>query len=167
VSPLAFAVHVAALVIAVSGARKIVDAEAVTAALRAAGWWSHPVAGRLVGAVELAVGTSVLALGGVATAAGLVAVYAGFIGFIESNRLRDLYVPCGCFGRSDAPPGLGHRVVNVGAVAVGAAAVVRPVDAATSWLDHGATGTIALVGIVVGAATIVVGLDPSRRSNRT
>lgn len=165
-SPLAFVVHVAALVLAVSGVRKVASPQAVSSALRAAGLPSGAVAGRLIGLVEIGVGAWVLAWGGAPSAGAMAAVYAGFIAFIGTNRVRGLHVPCGCFGESDRPPGVAHMAVDVIALGAGVAAVAWPVGAATEWLDHGAAGAAALVAAVAAGAGVIAGLERVSGSSR-
>ncbi|MGY6501522.1 MAG: MauE/DoxX family redox-associated membrane protein [Acidimicrobiales bacterium] len=166
-SPLAFAVHVAALVVAVAGLVKVVDPTAVVRSLAAAGLPSHPLAGRVLGLTEVGAGAWVLAGGGRWSATALAALYVGFLAFIASNRVRGLDVPCGCLGDSTRPPGAAHWVIDTVSVLAAVAAVASPVGPATEWFDAGsAQGVGALVGIVVVAALVVVALESEGRRPR-
>ena len=162
-SVLAFVVHAAAVVVAVTGVGKLVDPTAVSAALERAGLVSGPWAGRGLGAVEVVVGGWVLAAGGRPSAAALALLYVGFLAFIVANRLRGLEVPCGCVGRSTEPPGAAHVVVDVVAASAALAAVIGPVGAAAGWLDEGGAGIAALVGVGVVGVGVVVGLEAAGR----
>ena len=161
-SVLAFAVHVAAVVLAVAGVAKVADPTPVTRSLRVAGLPSSHSAGRALGAGELAVAVWVLAAGGRLAAAALGIWFAGFVVYLVANRLRGLDVPCGCIGDSDRPAGIGHLVIDLVAAGAAFGAIVWPVSDATVWLDHGAGGILALVGIAVVSAGVVVLVLPGR-----
>jgi hypothetical protein len=98
-----------------------------------------------VGAGEVAVGTAVLAFGGRLLDAALAGCYFAFA--LVAVRLRGMgsSVPCGCFGRSDAPVSGAHVVLDVIAVCVCAGAAARPVGPVGGLFGHGAL--IAVVGI--------------------
>ena len=157
--PIAFVVHVAAVVVAVTGLAKLVDPTPASTALERAGLPSGGGAGRSLGAVEVAVGAWVLAAGGPMAAAALAVLYLGFIVFIVTNRLRGLDVPCGCIGRSTEPPGVTHVVVDAVAASAAVAAVIAPVGVAAEWVDHGTVGVIALAAVVALGVAVVVGLE--------
>lgn len=163
---LAFVVHAAAVVVAVTGVGKLVDPTAVSAALERAGLVSGPWVGRGLGAVEVAVGGWVLAAGGRPSSIALALLYGGFLAFIVANRVRGLEVPCGCVGRSTKPPGAAHVVVDVVAAAAAVAAAIGPVGAAAGWLDEGGAGVAALVGVAAVGVGVVVGLEAAGRDGR-
>jgi hypothetical protein len=162
-SPLGFLVHTAAVVVAVTGVRKLVDPDAISAALATAGLPDGPGVGRLIGAVEVAIGIGVLAAGGRLPALALALLYGGFLAFIAVNRLRGLDVPCGCVGESTAPPGLLHVAIDAVAAAGAATAVAVPVGAAADWPEDGWAGLVGLAGVVVAAALVVVALEVAAR----
>lgn len=165
-SVLAFVVHVAAVVLAVTGTRKVVDPAGIVAALDAAGLPSGEAIGRGLGLIEVGVGVWVLVGGGSVSAAAMALLYGGFVAFIIANRVRGLDVPCGCIGTSTAPPGRYHVTIDLVAVVAASWAMAAPVGPAADWADHGAVGLLALVGVVVSAALVAVGLEASARSHR-
>jgi hypothetical protein len=101
---------------------------------------------RSVGAGEVAVGGAVLALGGRGPAAALAAGYLIFAVVAVRLRTAGVGVPCGCFGRSDAPVGVQHIVLNAVCAGVAAAAAAQPVGAAGGLLQHGAF--VAAIGLM-------------------
>jgi hypothetical protein len=161
-SPLAFVVHVAAVVLAVAGVAKLIDPTAVTRSLSAAGLAVPPTVGRVVGAGEVAVGSSVLAFGGALASAALAAWYGAFVVYLVANRARGLEVPCGCIGESNQPAGPAHLAVDLVAVAAAGLAVARPVGDVTRWVDEGIVGIGALGAIAVASAAVVVVVLPGR-----
>ena len=104
-----------------------------------------PALARVLGAAELAVGTAVLAFGGVLPFALLAAAYVAFAGVAIRLRTGDRAVPCGCFGRVDAPVGAAHIVLTAGCAAVAAAAATGSVGPAGGLLEHSAF--VAAVGL--------------------
>jgi len=109
---------IAALLLAVAGAAKVIDPTTTVGALRKLGLPASATAVRVGGAVEV-----VLAVGAVLTGApvlaGLVAVsYLLFTAFVLVALGRGLPIgSCGCFGKVDTPPSVLHVVVNLAAVA--------------------------------------------------
>jgi hypothetical protein len=162
VTPLAFALHTAAVVLTVAGVAKLVDPGPVTRSLAAARLPASPIAGRGLGAGEVAIGIWVLVAGGRASAAALGVWYLAFVIYLVANRLRGLDVPCGCVGESDRPAGPAHIVVDLLAVGAGLAAAIRPVGDVSSWLDEGATGALALGAMALLSAAVVVLVLPGR-----
>lgn len=144
--------HLVALVLAVSGAHKLLDPSAASAAMVSAGVPTSLASGRTVGAVEIVAGAGVLAFGGVVAALAVGIIYAGFAGFLLVLRRRDDAAPCGCFGASDAPPGAVHLVINLVAVAVVVAAVSTSVPGLLDVAD--ATG---ISDMVAYAALLLAG----------
>jgi hypothetical protein len=117
----------AAALLVVAGAPKVVKPGTSVLALRsmrlpAAGWLV-----RLLGAVEVLIGTAAIAVGG-AVPAGLVAgSYAGFAAFVAIAMARGgVLSSCGCFGKPDTPPTRLHMTMNLSAAAVAAAVAVDP-----------------------------------------
>ncbi|MDX6372782.1 MAG: hypothetical protein QOD98_1770 [Nocardioidaceae bacterium] len=110
-----------------------------------AGLVSTPLAVRGLGLAEVAVGAWFLAAGGTVSAAALAASYLVFTALTLRLTTSRRSVPCGCFGRSDAPTGVVHVVVD--AVAAGAAivAVARPPGPLGGFTD--AAPTVAAVGL--------------------
>lgn len=160
---LAVVLQAAAVVLAVSGTAKLADPGPAAAALDGAGLPSSPALGRALGVVELVVGIVVLAVGGPWAAVALAVLYLGFVGFVVSNRLRGLHVPCGCIGEADEPPGAFHLVVDVAAAAAGVAAVVRPIGPVAERLDGGRGDLLALAAVVALAVLALIGIRASGR----
>lgn len=118
---------VVALVLAMGGFLKASRPAPTEGALRALGLPSHGGLVRVLGAIEVGVGTTALVFDS-RVAAGIVAVsFAAFAGFVALALRRGTMVgSCGCFGRVDTPPTLTHLVLNAGAAAVAAAVAARP-----------------------------------------
>jgi hypothetical protein len=89
-------------------------------------WPARRTTARLLGLVELAVGTAVLVTGSRVACAALALSYLVFTGVAVRLASRTRPAPCGCFGRSDTPTGRVHVVVDALACAVGVAATVAP-----------------------------------------
>jgi hypothetical protein len=98
-----------------------------------------------VGVGEVAAATAVLALGGRLPVALLAGCYFAFAVVAVRLRTAGDGVPCGCFGRSDAPVSNAHIVLDVIATAACAGAAANPVGAVGGLLEHSAL--IAVVGI--------------------
>jgi hypothetical protein len=113
---------ITAALLAASGGAKIRDPQPTGGALAAAGLPSS----RLL-VTGLGLGEIVAALAGLSgRAAGawaVAALYAGFTGFVAVALIRRLPIQsCGCFGKVDTPPSVGHLLVNSSATL--AAAIV-------------------------------------------
>lgn len=136
----------------ISGAPKLVDPRSTSRALEAIGLPPHLWLGRLVGAIEIAVGLGALAFGGRLMAGGVTLLYTGFAGFIFVALRTDRVKSCGCFGAADSPPSRLHLVIDLAAAATAGALVVSPIGdivavmRATPW-----GGVPLLVLVVVGA----------------
>ncbi len=119
---------IAALVIAVGGAAKLLAPEPTAMALAALGGPSSPVVPRLMGAAELALGAVAIAIGGRPVAVVVAVAYLAFAAFVLLARRHGGVASCGCFGRSDTPPSLIHVAVNLAGagVAIGASFVGLP-----------------------------------------
>lgn len=161
--------HLAALVLAVSGAHKLLEPEAAGRAMRTAGVPGPLASGRVVGVAELVAGAGVLAFGGPVAVGALGLLYAAFACFLLVLRRRDAAAPCGCFGASDAPPGGIHLVLNVAsaAVAVAALATASPhlVDVVEA-ADAPSTFAYALL-LLVGTVGIFTGTTVVEQIRRT
>ena len=130
----------AALLLAGAGVAKLLAPGQAAAMLRTVWWTRLPAARarllvRVSGVVELAVGAAVLATGDRIADASLGCCYLAFL--IVAWRLvhRGQRAPCGCFGATDSPVGIGHLVVNAVAVAIAIAGVVRPPGPAGGVFD--------------------------------
>lgn len=173
-SPFAGPLFAAALLLVAAGAIKVTRPGTTRIAMRTAGLASTPVAARLVGAGEVAVGLYALSFAGRVGAALVVAAYVAFAGFAE--RLRRVgrgAAPCGCFGATSAPVGVLHVVVNLVVAAGAAGAMASPSDpavhAAAATPLRGAVFagfTVLLAWLVLVALTTLPELTAASRSPR-
>jgi hypothetical protein len=104
-----------------------------------------PLAVRGLGFAEVAVGTWFLAIGDRSSSAALAAGYLAFTAVTLRLATSRRSVPCGCFGRSAAPTGLLHVVVDGLAAAAAVAGVARPPGPLGGFAD--ATPAVAAVGL--------------------
>lgn len=104
-----------------SGGSKVRDPEPTRGALRAAGLPSSRGAVYTLAMSEIAVGSLALALPHPTFAGAVAATYLGFACFVAYALGRHLPLQsCGCFGRSDTPPGPIHLGMNLTTAAVAA-----------------------------------------------
>jgi hypothetical protein len=116
---------VVAGVLAVGGAAKLLDPDASSPMLRAIGLPAGAGAARLLGVVEVVVGVLAFFVGGPVLAGVVAVLYGAFsLAVLRLRAVAGGGVPCGCFGRSSAPPTLVHAVVDVVAALVAVAAAV-------------------------------------------
>jgi hypothetical protein len=148
--------HLAALVLAVSGAHKLLEPEAASKALETAGVPATLASGRTVGATEIAAGAGLLAFGGLVATLAVGGMYAAFAGFLLVLRRRDEDAPCGCFGASDAPPGATHLVINLACVAVAATAVATTMPSLTDVAADSGMASLVTYGALLLAGTLGV-----------
>jgi hypothetical protein len=147
--PLLPAFAVAAALLVIAGAAKIVAPAQAVDSLRAAGA-SIPAFGvRALGTVEAAVGTAAALAPSTATAIALAIAYAGFCLFLlRLIRNGNSNLDCGCFGGSGAQATPAHVALNATALAVCVAAAIHPPASLTSLIEGGTfTGLTAVVGI--------------------
>jgi hypothetical protein len=116
---------VAATLLALAGAQKLLDPTMTVGALRALGLPSAAAVVRAGSAVELALGVAAVAVGG-APLWWLVALsYVAFaLVVIAALRRGTMIGSCGCFGREDTPPHPVHVALNLVLAAVAVAAAV-------------------------------------------
>lgn len=134
---------IAAVVLGAAGVGKVVRPGAAVEALRVLRLPHSPLAVRLLGAIETLVALAAVVLGGWAWAV-VAAAYLVLAGAAERLRRAALATAnaggdggavagCGCFGRSSAPVGPTHVVVDVLAALVAAAA---------AWSGAGSLGSV-------------------------
>lgn len=144
---------VAAVVLSLAGAQKVVDPEMAVGALRALRLPSAPVLVRLGSAAEVALGVGAIAVGGALTWSLVAASYLAFAGFVVTAMRRGTMVStCGCFGREETPPHVLHVILNVAMAGVTLAAALGSSRSAVDVLvDEPAEGllTAALVAVAV------------------
>jgi len=145
---------VVALVLIVSGTAKAISPGSAAAMLTAvAGRAVPPWAGRVIGGGEILLGA--VALTGWRPAA--VAVGIGYLVFAAvADRARRRGVPsCGCFGATEAPPGMLHVTLDLLSAAVALVAAAITVDRSLAGaVDRSVT--LAFGSIVALAAAVVL-----------
>jgi hypothetical protein len=120
------AFYLVSALLLVSGGTKLFDPGPTAGALRAAGWPGPRQGVQSLAVIEILVGAGALAFGGAWFGWGIAILYLGFFGFVVNALARRLPVgSCGCFGKSNTPPSLGHLFVNLAAVVVGVTAAVQ------------------------------------------
>lgn len=142
---------VAAALLALAGAQKLLDPSMTVGALRALRLPSSPGLVRAGSGAELALGVAGLTVGGAVVWLLVAASYLAFAGFVVAAlRAGTMIGSCGCFGREDTPPHGSHVALNLGlavvAVAMAIAGVAAPLDALA---DHPGRGVAAVVVAVV------------------
>jgi hypothetical protein len=115
---------------------------------------------RLVAIAEVAIGAGALVVGTPILFAGQALLYALFLGWVATALAKGVPIAsCGCLGREDTPPYVGHLILNVFGVlaSVGAAITgTMPVE--------GITEVVALLLlVVVGTALAWTVLDEGAR----
>ncbi|SHG17658.1 hypothetical protein SAMN05443575_1585 [Jatrophihabitans endophyticus] len=168
----------AALLLVASGAAKVARPQATTATVDSLVGRLLPrprrrpllrVAARLVGVGEVAVGVVVLAVGGRPAAVLLAAAYLVFAAVAARLATAADPVSCGCFGRSDAPVGVPHVVLDLAAAAVAIAAIGAGLPAGGGLFDDGAAVAVGgplLVALVTWSAYLAITALPALSSAR-
>ena len=142
---------VAAALLAVAGAHKLVDPTMTVGALRALRLPSSSGLVRAGAGMELTLGVAAVAQGGAVLWWAVTVSYVLFAAFVAAALRKGTMIgSCGCFGREDTPPRPSHVVLNLVLAAIAAATAVAvpgaPLDA---LLDHPAEGTaVATLGAV-------------------
>jgi hypothetical protein len=141
------------LLVVVAGAVKAVRPATTTRALDEVGLRLPPLAVRVGGLVEVAVGGSALATGGWAPALLVAVSYGLFATFVAVALRRGTPLSsCGCFGRDDTPPTVGHLLFNIGAAGVAAAfALGSPTDVMARLSNEPGAGVPFVLLVVVAA----------------
>lgn len=117
----------AAALVVLAGAPKVVRPHGAARALASVRLPSGRPLVRVLGAGEVVVGLAALTVGGRIPAVLLAVSYGGFAGFVLLALRRGGTVgSCGCFGRPDTPPTRLHVALNVAAAAVAAPVAVDP-----------------------------------------
>ena len=142
---------VAAVLLVLAGAPKVVDPALAVGALRSVGARVPPVAVRAMGAVEAALGLATLLIGGRVLAGLVAASYAGFTAFlVVALRRGGAVSSCGCVGREDTPPTVSHVVVTAGLTVAAALAAGLGADGLTDleW-NVNAAALLAFTGFAI------------------
>ena len=144
-----------------SGGSKVRDPDPTRGALRAAGLPSSLGAVYTLAVVELAVGASAFAVPHPIAATAVASLYLGFGVFVSYALARRLPLQsCGCFGKSDTPPGRVHVFLNMSTAAVaGAIAVTGGADLFAVLADQPAAGVPYIGFLAIGAVLVALVLS--------
>lgn len=146
----------AAALLALAGAQKLLDPITTVGALRALGWPSSSSLVRVGAVAELALGVSALVIGGPLLWALAALSYGAFAVFVVSAlRHGTMIGSCGCFGREDTPPHPIHVLLDLvlGGVAAGAALSLSG-SLLETLVDHGTAG-LAVAGLAIAGVCLL------------
>lgn len=116
---------VAAALLVVAGAAKVVDPAMTAGALRALRLPSSPALVRVGAGAEVVLGLTAIAVGGLLPWALVAASYLGFgIFVVAALRAGTMVGSCGCFGREETPPHPLHVGLDLALAATAAAVAV-------------------------------------------
>jgi hypothetical protein len=148
----------AAVLLLVAGAVKLVRPRATAQALLDVGLPGGDTAARALGVIE--VGAAVAALLAPASGGGLALAvcYLGFAGFLAHVLRRHPEAgSCGCAGATTVPPSRLHLVLNLLAGATGVATALAGPPPVTSWIAGlGAGAVVVLAGLALAGWLVVV-----------
>ena len=117
---------VAAALLALAGAQKLLDPTMTVGALRALRLPSSPLLVRAGSGVELGLGAAAVVVGGGLLWWAVAASYALFGAFVVAAlRSGTMIGSCGCFGREETPPHPSHVLLNGVLASLAAATAVR------------------------------------------
>lgn len=137
---------VAATLLALAGAQKLLDPTMTVGALRALRLPSSPLLVRAGSAAELALGVAAVTVGGAPLWWAVAVSYALFAAFVVAAlRAGTMIGSCGCFGREETPPHGSHVVLNLALAALaGVTAVRSPAAPLDALIDHPAAAVVVL-----------------------
>lgn len=142
---------IAAALLVLAGAQKVVSPRSTVDALRALGLSFPPVLVRFGAGAEAVVGAVALTTGWRALAGVVGLLYLSFVAFL-SVRLRrdgDAAAPCGCLGAHDAPPTPTHLVITVAGATCALLATLWPVPGLLHALRDEPMGTVTMAALVI------------------
>jgi hypothetical protein len=143
---------VAACLLALAGAQKLVDPTMTVGALRALRIPSSPLLVRAGSAIELALGVAAIAMGGAALWWAVAASYLAFGAFVVAALRKGTMIgTCGCFGREETPPHWTHVVLNAGLAGLSALIAVRSPGSPLEALGEDPAVAVGVVGLTVVA----------------
>jgi hypothetical protein len=123
----------ASALLVLAGAPKLRDPMPLVRALRSARLRASRGLVRALAVAEVVVGASALVRPGRLTAAAVALSYLAFTAFVALTLRRGgVLGSCGCFGRPDTPPTVGHLAVTV-VLAAGAASLALAPPAGPVW----------------------------------
>ena len=148
----------AAGLLVLAGAAKILRPDPTAQALLDAGLPGTLAAARVVGTVEVTVGawaSLAPAAGGAIVLGGLYLVFAGYLGFLLAARPDA--GSCGCAGSTAVPPSRLHLALNLGASATGFAYATTEAPGVGIWIVSLGWAAVPVVfGLVVAGWLAVV-----------
>ena len=134
---------VAAALLVVAGAAKLVDPANTVGALQALRLPSSPGLVRVGAATEAAIGAAAIVVGGAVWWGLVAASYLAFTAFVvAAMRAGTMVGTCGCFGHEDTPPHPVHVVLNLVFAGVATVAAVQGLVPASTIADHPAAGVV-------------------------
>lgn len=161
---------ITAALLVLSGGSKVLDPEPTRGALRAARLPSSRGAVSTLAVIEIIAGASALAFAHPMAAWAVATLYLGFGAFVAYALARRLPLQsCGCFGKSDTPPGRLHVWLNFGSAATASlVAFTGGADLFAILADQPAVGVpyLGFVGIGAVLAALVLSELPAVLSGR-
>ena len=153
----------AAVLLVVAGLSKLRRPRDTARALTLLGLPVHDRTVRLIGAGEIALGTTALLVDGLVIAALVAVAYAVFAAVVALALVRGGPLSsCGCFGRPDTPPTRLHLVLNLAAAGV-AATVPAPLAAVMADDTARAVPFAALVALTAWFGYLAIARLPQLR----
>lgn len=139
---------IAAALIALAGAQKLLDPTMTVGALRSMGLPSSRWFVRAGSAAELALGVAAITLGGAAIWWLVAVSYLAFALFVVAALRRGTMIgSCGCFGREDTPPHLSHVALNLALAGAAVAAAASQDGPLIDELEQHPGSAAALVAL--------------------
>ncbi len=157
---------VAAGLLALAGAMKLLDPTMTIGALRELGLPSSEPLVRLGALAELVLGVLAVVVGGTVVWTLVAASYIAFGMFVLAALRVDAPIgSCGCFGRADTAPHWLHLVIDLGIWVAVVTWVARMEESPLDQLaDHGGDGAIAVAAAVALIAFIYAGFTGAARA---
>ena len=152
---------VAAALLALAGAQKLLDPTMTAGALRSLRLPASPLLIRAASATELVLGVAAITVGGSVLWWLVAASYLAFAAFVVAAlRSGTMIGSCGCFGREETPPHAIHVVLDLGLAGLAAGMAVWSPDAPLEALSDRPGEAVAIVaaavlGLVLLYATFV------------
>lgn len=157
---------IAAALLAVAGAAKVIDPSMTSGALRRAGLAVPDGAVRAGALAELLLGATALVIKSSAAAAAVAISYFAFAAFVTWSLRTDRPVgTCGCFGKADTPPSAVHIGMNLGlAIVAAAVAATGAVDLLSVVAEQPLGGVPFLMWVGLGTWLVYLALSALPRT---
>jgi hypothetical protein len=170
-APISGPALVAAALLVLAGAQKVLDPASAVGALRALRLPAAPSLVRAGSALEMALGALAVTVGGPLLWAAVAGSYLAFSAFVlAAMRAGTMVGSCGCFGREDTPPDVVHIVANLALAAVAVVAAAALDGPALEGLADEPVRSIVLVGLASVAVyllhAVYVELPRTRAASR-